>query len=95
MRIFVTGAAGYIGSVLVPRLLSEGHSILAMDNLIYQPTSLLACCHDERFEFVRGDVRDADLLRRCISKVDAIIPLACLTGAAVQSRPGRRAFDHR
>jgi nucleoside-diphosphate-sugar epimerase len=86
MRIFVTGAAGYIGSVLVPRLLAEGHSVLALDSLIYQPTSLLACCHEEKFEFVRGDARDADLLRRCLAKADAVFPLACLTGAPLCSR---------
>ena len=86
MRILVTGAAGYLGSVMVPHLLRAGHSVLAVDNFMYQQTSLLECCHEERFELVRGDARDSSLLRRCLAQVDAIFPLACLTGAPLCSR---------
>lgn len=86
MRILVTGAAGYLGSVMVPHLLRAGHGVLAVDNFMYQQTSLLGCCHEERFELVRGDARDSSLLRRCLAQVDAIFPLACLTGAPLCSR---------
>ena len=86
MRILVTGAAGYIGSILVPRLLQEGYEVLAIDNFIYRQTTLLDCCSNKKFSMVRGDARDSDLLKRCVPKVDAIIPLACLTGAPLCSR---------
>ena len=79
MKILVTGAAGYIGSILVPRLLHEGYEVLAIDNFMYRQTTLLDCCADKRFSMVRGDVRDCDLLKRYVPKVDAFIPLACLT----------------
>ncbi|MCK4275476.1 MAG: NAD-dependent epimerase/dehydratase family protein, partial [Phycisphaerae bacterium] len=36
MRILVTGAAGYIGSIMVPRLLKAGHSVLALDSFMYR-----------------------------------------------------------
>jgi nucleoside-diphosphate-sugar epimerase len=39
MRILVTGGAGYIGSILVPTLLSKGHMVTVVDNLIYRQTS--------------------------------------------------------
>lgn len=80
-RILVTGAAGYIGSILVPRLLQAGHKVLAVDNFMYRQTSLLDCCHHPNFDLLRGDCRDRELIGRCLQKVDAIIPLACLTGA--------------
>lgn len=81
MRVFVTGAAGYLGSIMVPRLLAAGHSVLALDNFMYRQLSLLECCNHPCFELVRGDARDSDAIRRCVTKSDAIIPLACLTGA--------------
>lgn len=81
MRILVTGAAGYIGSILVPQLLRHGYQVIAMDSFIYNQTSLLDCCYDENLEVIRGDARDKDLISRCLKKVDAIFPLACLTGA--------------
>lgn len=81
MRILVTGAAGYIGSVLVPQLLNNGHKVIAIDNFMYAQTSLLDCCHDKNLEIIRGDARDSDLISKCLKNVDAIFPLACLTGA--------------
>ncbi len=85
-KVFVTGAAGYIGSVLVPRLLQAGHSVLAMDNFMYGQTSLLDCCNDPKFELVRGDCRDRELLARCLEGADFVLPLACLTGAPLCKR---------
>jgi len=81
LRILVTGAAGYIGSVLVPQLLSQGHQVIAIDNFRYNQTPLLDYCYNENLEVLRGDARDKALISRCLRKVDAIFPLACLTGA--------------
>ena len=81
MKILVTGAAGYIGSVLVPILLKNGHEIVAIDNFMYKQTSLLECCHYKNLTLINGDVRNTALLETNLKTVDAIIPLACLTGA--------------
>lgn len=81
MRILVTGGAGYIGSVLVPLLLSEGHSVTVLDNFMYGQTSLLDCCFDRKLTIVRGDVRDTRTLAELVRRADAVLPLACLTGA--------------
>jgi nucleoside-diphosphate-sugar epimerase len=85
-RILVTGAAGYLGSVLVGRLLDGGFAVRAVDALIYGQTSLLHYCGQAGFEFVRGDVRNEDLVQQSLSAVDAIVPLAALVGAPVCSR---------
>ncbi len=81
MKILVTGAAGYIGSVLVPTLLKQGYEVVAVDNFMYNQSSLLDCCYDERLAVVRGDARSKGLISTCLKNVDAIFPLACFTGA--------------
>lgn len=86
MHILVTGGAGYIGSVLVPLLLAEGHKVTVVDNFLYQQTSLLDCCFDKKLTVIRGDVRDERLLSELVPQADAILPLACLTGAPICAR---------
>ena len=81
MNILVTGGAGYIGSVLVPTLLGEGHIVTVLDNFMYGQTSLLDCCHHRNLTIVRADARDPRILQDCLREADAIFPLACLTGA--------------
>jgi nucleoside-diphosphate-sugar epimerase len=81
MKILITGAAGYIGSVLVPILLQNDHEVIAIDNFMYKQTSLLDCCHYDNFTLINGDVRNSALIEENMKKVDAILPLACLTGA--------------
>ena len=80
MKILITGGAGYIGSELVNFLLKRGHSVVVADSLDYEPTSLLRYSFDDRFEFVKLDIRRKDLLKDLIAKCDVIIPLACLVG---------------
>jgi nucleoside-diphosphate-sugar epimerase len=81
MKILVTGGAGYIGSVLVPNLLSQGHSVTVIDNFMYKQTSLASSIRDEKLTLVFGDVRDESLMRQYLSKADVIIPLAAIVGA--------------
>lgn len=80
MRLLVTGGAGYVGSVLVPLLLSAGHEVHVVDNLTYGQASLLACFRDPRFTFTSGDVRDRALMQEAVGDADAIIHLAAVVG---------------
>ncbi len=93
MKILVTGGAGYIGSVLVPTLLSKNHQVTVLDNFMFNQTSLLDCCHSEKLEIVRGDTRNENLLKKLIKDKDAIFPLACLTGAPLCSKEPQMAED--
>jgi nucleoside-diphosphate-sugar epimerase len=96
MRVLVTGAAGYIGSVLCGRLLEAGHSVTAFDNLMFGQRSLLHLCPHPRFEFALGDVRDAQAVRPLVAAADAIVPLAALVGAPICDRDpwAARAVNH-
>ena len=80
-NILVTGGAGYIGSTLVPDLLSKKHKVTVIDNFMYDQTSLATSIRDRNFEIVFGDVRDESLMKRLVSKADIIIPLAAIVGA--------------
>jgi nucleoside-diphosphate-sugar epimerase len=83
LQFLVTGGAGYIGSVLVPELLSLGHRVTVVDNFSFGQASLLDCCRYDGFTPVRGDVRDPALMKPLLAKADVIVPLACLVGAPI------------
>jgi nucleoside-diphosphate-sugar epimerase len=80
-EILVTGGAGYIGSILVPDLLSKGHKVTVIDNLSYKQTSLSHVIRNKNLNFVLGDVRDEDLMKRHIPNAEVVIPLAAIVGA--------------
>ncbi|QMV13002.1 NAD-dependent epimerase/dehydratase family protein [Vibrio spartinae] len=85
-NILVTGGAGYLGSTLVPDLLSLGHKVTVVDNFMFQQSSLNHVCHHENFEVVRGDARVKDTIAPLIRKADVIIPLAAYVGAPLCAR---------
>lgn len=63
MQVLVTGAAGFIGSTLVDRLLADGHTVVGLDDLSRgRMENLAAASADARFEFVEADIADADLI---------------------------------
>jgi nucleoside-diphosphate-sugar epimerase len=86
MNILVTGGAGYIGSILVPKLLEEGHKLTVIDNFMYHQSSLLDVCHNKSLTIIRDDVRNKDLILKNLKQKDIIIPLACIVGAPACDR---------
>lgn len=81
MKVLVPGGAGYIGSVLIPMLLSDGHEVIALDNFMYSQSSLNHVCYHPQFSIVKGDLRDKEVLEPLIGWADVVIPLAALVGA--------------
>lgn len=80
-KILITGGAGYIGSVLTPLLLQEGHSVTILDNFLFNQPTLLDSCINPNFSAVRGDSRDKNLMTKLMKDADYIIPLAAIVGA--------------
>lgn len=81
--ILVTGGAGFIGSHLVDRLLKDGFNITVLDDLSTGKLDNLASHKDkENFHFIRGDIRDSDLVKRALKDVDAVFHAAALVSVS-------------
>jgi nucleoside-diphosphate-sugar epimerase len=85
-HVLVTGAAGYLGSVLCEHLLDKGYRVTALDNLLYGQQGMFHLCANDHFNFVLGDARDESLVRSLVKNADVLIPLAALVGAPVCDR---------
>jgi dTDP-L-rhamnose 4-epimerase len=85
MRVLVTGGAGFIGSHVVNVLASAGHEVRVLDALLpcVHPDGVPPLRPDSGFEFVHGDVRDADTVDAALSGVGAVCHLAAMVGLGV------------
>lgn len=77
--VLVTGGAGYVGAVLVPKLLKAGHFVKVIDLYLYGTDVLDAVKGHPNLRQIQGDIRDTDLLEKEIPGTDAIIHLACIS----------------
>jgi len=81
MKILITGAAGYIGSMLCTKLVDFGYDIIAIDKITYNKNALNHLFFHKNFTFIKADVRKKNILKFYLNKVDFVIPLAALVGA--------------
>jgi nucleoside-diphosphate-sugar epimerase len=75
-NIFITGGAGYVGAVLVPKLLKLGYTVTVLDLMIYGEDVLPT---HPNLKKVKGDIRDQALLKKILAGQDAVIHLACIS----------------
>ena len=75
-NIFITGGAGYVGAILVPKLLANGHKVTVYDLFIFGKNVLKP---HPNLSIVKGDIRNIDLLSKSIKKHDVFIHLACIS----------------
>ncbi|MEZ2251984.1 NAD-dependent epimerase/dehydratase family protein [Microcoleus sp.] len=78
-QVLVTGGAGYVGAVLVPKLLQAGYRVKVVDLYIYGEDVLSAVKDHPGLEEIKGDIRDRALLEKIIPGCDAVIHLACIS----------------
>ncbi|ASP42414.1 UDP-glucose 4-epimerase [Leptospira interrogans] len=74
--IYITGGAGYVGAMLVPRLLSEGYKVTVLDLMIYGEDVLK---EHPNLTKIQGDIRDQNVLNQTIPGHDSVIHLACIS----------------
>jgi len=80
MKVLVTGGAGYIGSILCPRLLAAGHEVTICDSFMWGVKPILHFANHPRLRIVGEDVRNKDVLQRAVPEHDAVIHLAAIVG---------------
>ena len=75
-RVLVTGGAGYVGCVLVPKLLAAGHTVVVYDSMLFGSDGLP---EHPRLTTIKGDIRDLAAYRGAAEGADSIIHLACIS----------------
>ena len=83
-RILVTGGSGFIGSHLVDRLLNEAFEVTVIDNLDTGRLENITQHLDRKeFHFIRGDIRDFNLVKETIKDIDAVFHEAALASVTL------------
>jgi D-erythronate 2-dehydrogenase len=88
LRVLVTGAGGFVGRVLVGRLLAEGLNGRRVDHLVAADVAVDGLTDDPRVRAVRGSIAEAGVLEQAVAEpVEAVFHLASMPGGAAEQAP--------
>ena len=80
MKVLITGVAGYIGTTLLAKIMNETNwEVVGLDRLLYGGGALIPFISNQRFTFIKGDVRDEDNVKKALAGCDAVIHLAAIS----------------
>ncbi len=78
-KVLVTGGAGFIGSHVVEGLVHDDYGVKVVDNLSAGSlANIHSCMRDGRVSFIKGDIRDIEVVRKCLKDVDLVVHLAAM-----------------
>ena len=80
LKILVIGGAGYIGSVLIEKLLSKKYEVILFDKFIYKDINFLKKYKHKNLKIINGDSQNISKIFNAINESDAVIHLAELVG---------------
>ena len=78
--VLVTGGAGYVGTTLAKKLSENGYHVRIIDSLIFGRNDIDKFLNDDSIEFIQGDIRDKNILEKCLEEIDCVFHLAAVTG---------------
>jgi len=78
-KILVTGGAGYVGSVLVPKLLNAGYSVNVLDLYLFGKESLSKVRNNPKLNEFIGDIRNVETIKKAVKECSSVIHLACIS----------------
>jgi len=83
-RVLVTGGAGFIGSHFVDKIVAQGYSVRVLDNLSAgKLENIKGHLKTEKVDFVNGDIRDSDLVLKCLDDVNIVVHFAAQTSVSL------------
>lgn len=85
MKILVTGGMGYLGNVLMPKLLKKNH-VTCIDNLFFNQRINSNLLKNKNFLFIKEDVNNKNFIKSILKNYDVIIPLAAIVGAPLSNK---------
>lgn len=80
LKVLVTGGAGYVGTSLIPQLLSKGYEVTIFDYLLFGGDAILPFFRNPNFRFIKEDIRHESELKAVVKDKDVIIHLAAIVG---------------
>lgn len=92
-NILVTGAAGYLGSILTTKLIDEGYKVTGIDNLLFGSSSLFHLKNNKNFTLKKIDIQNSKEMKKAVKGQDAVVHLAGLVGDAVCSANPKHAVN--
>jgi len=85
-EVLITGGAGYIGSVLVRKLVEEGYHVKILDCLVYGKDGIASLLENKSVELIKEDIRNEKILKRVTAGIDCVIHLAAIVGQPLCSK---------
>jgi nucleoside-diphosphate-sugar epimerase len=79
-RVLVIGGAGFLGTILVDKLLENGYPVRILDSFIYGKKSVKKFTGDKRVEIIEGDIRNIETVNHSMDNLGAVIHLAAVVG---------------
>lgn len=91
--VLVVGGAGYLGSLIVKKLLNKNYRVRILDNLSYESHGIEDLMKNQNLEFIKGDMRDIKVLTHAIKDIDAVIHLAGIVGDPACSKDPKETLE--
>jgi len=91
--VLVVGGAGYIGSIVVAKLLQRGYRVRLLDSLVYGDQSIASLLNHPKLEFISGDCRNIQDVVGAMNNATSVIHLAAIVGDPACAEDNENAYQ--